>query len=304
VPESKTIRGVCPVIAVPFTDDGYLDLESFERLIIHLLDEQIGALTLFGLASEFHKLADPERAALQKVFLHHTAAHPRVAGIISITDHSSDVAVRRAAAAVDEGADALNVLPPHFLGPTRNAILEHISRVLAAADVPVIVQYAPVQTGARIDPGDIVALADRHPNLRAVKVEAQPPGPWITELAEAAAGRVDTLVGYAGIDMPDALERDSAGVQPGCSFVPVYTEIYRRYLAGDRTGMRALHGELLPYISAWMQEVELIIQAEKTILHRRGLVAGDYCRPPGRPLDPEELDRIGEFLERFADLLA
>jgi dihydrodipicolinate synthase/N-acetylneuraminate lyase len=298
------IRGVCPVVAVPFDSGGGVDTASFDRLVAHLLGEEVGALTLFGLASEFYKLADDERSLLQQVFLARTAAHPRVAGVVSITDHSADVAVRRAVAAVEGGADALNVLPPHFLGPPAQAILDHLGAVLGAVDVPVIVQYAPAQTGSRMVPADLVDLATRHPNLRAVKVEAQPPGPWITALAETSSGTIDALVGYAGLQMPDALERGAVGVQPGCSFVPVYTEIHRRHLAGDRAGMRSLHTELLPYIAYWMQGVELIIQVEKTILHRRGLVSTDYCRPPGRSLDSGERLVVDEFLERFAEYLA
>jgi 4-hydroxy-tetrahydrodipicolinate synthase len=300
---AKTISGVCPVVAVPFAHDGGLDSGSFDRLVAHLLEEGANVLTLFGLASEFYKLTDDERSVLQRMFLEHTAAHPRVAGVISITDHSADLAVRRAVAAVEQGADALNLLPPHFLGPPTEAILAHLSRVLDAVDVPVILQYAPVQTGARIEPSDIVGLADRHPNLRAVKVEAQPPGPWITRLLQASAGRVAALVGYAGLQMPDALARGAVGVQPGSSFVPIYVEIHRRHVFGDSAGALALHAELLPFLASWMRSVELIIQVEKTILERRGLIATDYCRPPRRALDAALRSSIDEFLERFSGYL-
>jgi 4-hydroxy-tetrahydrodipicolinate synthase len=50
--------------------------------------------------------------------------------------------------------------------------------------------------------------------------------------------------------------------------------------------------------------VELIVQAEKTILERRGIIASDRCRAPGWTLDREEHGMIDRFLQEFADLLA
>jgi 4-hydroxy-tetrahydrodipicolinate synthase len=51
---------------------------------------------LFGLASEFYKLTDAESELLMQILLGETSRHPRVAGVISITHHSWEVAVTRA----------------------------------------------------------------------------------------------------------------------------------------------------------------------------------------------------------------
>jgi 4-hydroxy-tetrahydrodipicolinate synthase len=289
-------------VAVPFMPRGEIDYPSFERLVDRLLRQPVGAVTLFGLASEFHKLNDGEVAELQEAFLARTS-RSGAAGVISVTDHSADVAVYRAREAESAGADALNLLPPHFLSPSPAAVLEHLERVLEAVEIPVIVQYAPAQTGTHIDPEDLVSLAGRNDNLCCIKVEAAPAGPWVTRLIKESQGRLKPLVGMAGVQMPDALERGAVGVQPGCSFVPIYAEIYRRFLQGDLDGMRALHTELLPYISTWMQSVEYIIQVEKTILYRRGIIATDYCRPPGYSLDERESALIDRFLEQFHEYL-
>lgn len=296
---AKSIGGIVPIVAAPFTAAGALDEDSFQALVRRLLTTGASALTLFGLATEFYKLTDAERARLQALFLAETSRAETVAGIVSITDHSWEAAVPRARAAEAQGADALMLLPPYFLGPSEAAILDHLQRVIGAVQIPVIVQYAPVQTGVRLAPEVFLRLRESLPNADFVKVETQPPGRYVSQLVERSQGRLRALVGYAGVQMPDVLARGAAGIQPGCSFTEVYVELWRRWNAAP-AAFQALHQQLLPYIAYWMQGVEVIIQAEKTILRRRGWIASDYCRAPAYALDARELTQIDQFLDEFA----
>lgn len=300
----EKLNGICPIIATPFTANGYIDTDSFQSLVRHLLGTGIAAVTLFGLATEFYKLTDTEKETLTALMLAETATHPTVAGVVSITAHSWEVATIQAQRAEEAGADVIMVLPPFFLHPGEDAITAHIAQVASSVEVPVIVQYAPLQTGVSLAPTVFLRLSAAHPNLHMVKVETQPPGPYVSALLTGAKGRLAALVGYAGVQMPDALMRGAAGVQPGCSFAEIYVELFRLFRDGDVSGMRTLHTQLLPYIGYWMQGVELIIQAEKSILYRRGIIATDYCRAPGYPLDATELEMIERFLTTFSTLLA
>jgi len=103
--------------------------------------------------------------------------------------------------------------------------------------------------------------------------------------------------------MPDALRRGAVGVQPGCSFTELYVELWRRHVTGETEGFEDLYRSMLPYLTYWMQHVELVIQAEKTILHRRGIIEHDGCRGPGWQLDDGESAMIDRFLDRFAQML-
>jgi 4-hydroxy-tetrahydrodipicolinate synthase len=295
----KDISGIIPIVAATFTDMGTLDEDSFQSLIQHLLNTGASALTLFGLASEFYKLPDSDRARMQALLLAGTCQSESVAGIISITDHSWEVASRRACDAEAQGADALMILPPYFLAPGEDAILEHLRRVIGSVRIPVIVQYAPVQTGVRIRPEVFLKLRDALPNADFIKVETQPPGRYVSQLVELSHGRLKSFVGYAGVQMPDVLARGAVGIQPGCSFTEVYVELWKLWQA-DKVEFQAFHNTLLPYITYWMQGVELIIKVEKVILKKRGVIASDYCRSPAYVLDAGEEKRIEEFLNDFS----
>ncbi|MGO8981400.1 MAG: dihydrodipicolinate synthase family protein [Streptosporangiaceae bacterium] len=132
------------------------------------------------------------------------------------------------------------------------------------------------------------------------KQAGEPPLPFPT------SGRppLRTMVGYAGITMMEALGQGACGVQPGCSFVEIYQRIMQLWEEGLTDDAAALHHRLLPYVSAWMVDLELIIQVEKSISKRRGWIRSDFCRAPGRRLGAEESADISRFLDEFADLLA
>lgn len=299
---SKNIAGIVPIVAAPFTNSGAFDEDSFRSLVSHLMKTGASALTLFGLATEFYKLADSDRAKMQSLLLEQTSRSQTVAGIISITDHSWEVACGRAQAAEAQGADGLMLLPPYFLGPGEDAILEHLKRVIGSVNIPVIVQYAPVQTGVRISPDVFLKLRDALPNADFIKVETQPPGKYVSQLVERSHGKLRSLVGYAGVQMPDVLARGAVGIQPGCSFTEIYVELWRLW-ESDKPAFHDLHARLLPYINYWMQGVELIIKVEKVILKERGIIASDYCRSPFYVLDGVEQTQIEKFMSEFSEWL-
>jgi dihydrodipicolinate synthase/N-acetylneuraminate lyase len=300
---SSLVRGVSPVLEVPFTDDGEIDVAGFGRVVRYVLDTGVSSMMFPGFASEFHKLSNDERSTLTKVLLEHTAPRDDVAAIVAVQDHATRLAVARARDSVAAGADLINLLPPHFLSPSRQSVVEHVRAVLdAVAPTPVVLQYAPTETGTSLDAAAIAALVADHPNLRIIKVESSPPGRLIAELA-AADPPVLAVEGYAGVQLPDAIRRGAVGTQPGCSFTELYVEIWRRFADGDEAGGEDLHRRLLPYISYWMLDTELIIAAEKLISVRRGLFASAYCRAPAYRLDDDEIRAVDRFLAEFADEL-
>lgn len=298
--QSSDIFGVNPIAALPFTRLGEPDYASFSRLLEHLAATGIQGLTLFGIASEFPKLDDSERLLLADCFL----SELKGSGIfraMSVTDHSTEVAVKRARDYQKRGADALMLLPPFFLQPDAAAISHHIFSVLEAVDIPVMVQYAPGETGLSITPGQLSDVATRYPHA-VFKIECNPPVSYTREFLQRAP-QASVLNGYAGLYMLEMLEAGGKGVMPGCSFSEIYVQIYRLWQAGKTDAAQALHQQLLPWIRQWMTHCEYIIQVEKTILHRRGIIATDYCRHPGRTLTEQDHLTIGNFLTTFSEFL-
>lgn len=290
------IKGVNPIAAVPFRADGELDETSFSNMLGHLAGTGIDGLTLFGIASEFPKLSDDERDRLAARFISDLAGSG-VFRAMSVTGHSTELAVKRARRYQQMGADALMLLPPFFLKPSPQAVASHINQVLEAVTIPVMVQYAPGETGLPIPPEELAQVAQRYPHA-VFKIECNPPVDYTHAFLQQAPG-AHVLNGYAGLYMLQMLAVGGKGVMPGCSFSEVYVQIYRAWREGRIGQAEALHQRLLPWITRWMSHCEYIIQVEKTILRQRGIIASDYCRHPGWTLTPEDRQGIETFLAMF-----
>lgn len=295
-----SLKGLIPVLATPFDMQGAVAMDDFVVGIQAAIKAGCDGVMSPGFASEFHKLDSEERTELETAMLSTVAGHRHVRAVVSIPDHSTRLAVRRATAAVEAGADAINLLPPFFLNPSAAEVRAHISSVLDAVDpAPVMLQYAPSQTAGGFALPLVSELARQHENLVTVKVESSPPGRTIDGLRESGCS-VSTVVGYAGLHLIDSLRRGTHGVQPGGSFPELYRSILDDWWGDNFEKATDLHRRLLPYLSYWMTDVELIVQVEKRVAYLRGWFTSDVCRRPGRDLDREELAQVDRFLEEFS----
>ena len=295
------IKGICPIVAAPFTDNGEVDYESLDKLVKHLLNGGCHAVTLFGIAGEYYKLSDDEREKMAQVTI---KAAKEVGGktIISVTDHSTEVAVKRAKQFEEMGADCLMLLPPFFLKPGAKYLYEHMKAIANAVDIPIMAQYAPEQTGVTIPPETFCKLEKECPNMIYYKIECKPAGPYVTNLMNLTDGKMKIFVGNAGFQLIECMDRGAIGAMPGCSMYDVYLDIYNHYVDGDREKAIQLHNKLLPMLNHIRQNVEQIISFEKRILKRRGIIASDYCRKPSYDTD-EYFDRLfDEFYKEMAEI--
>jgi 4-hydroxy-tetrahydrodipicolinate synthase len=287
-------------VSTPFREDGTVDHAGIERIIEAQIDRAIHGVVLFGIAAEFYKLGDDERAHIVETATD-VCSGSDIDLVVSVTDHATDRAERFAQFAETSGADALMLLPPYFLGPSGDDLRRHVRRVGEAVEIPVMTQYAPDQTGVSMSPETFVELSESVDTLRYFKVESRPPGPDISGIVDAAAERVGVLVGYAGLHMIEALDRGAIGVVPGASISDHYLEVWERYRAGDRDGARRKHAELLPLISHVVQDIEGFIHYEKRMLAAMDLIDSTRAREPAFTPDAY-FDRL--FEEYFEALEA
>ena len=294
------IKGICPIIAAPFTENGAVDYESLDKLVRHLIAGGCHAVTLFGIAGEYYKLSDEEREKMARVTIK-AAKETGGKTIISVTDHSTEVAAERARFFEKLGADCLMLLPPFFLKPGAKYLYEHMKSIASAVNIPIMAQYAPEQTGVAIQPETFCKLEKECPNMIYYKIECKPAGPYVTSLMNLTGGTMKIFVGNAGFQLIECMDRGAVGAMPGCSMYDVYLDIYNSYVSGNREKAIELHNRLLPMLNHIRQNVEQIISFEKKILCRRGIIKSDYCRKPSYDTD-EYFDRLFDgFYNEMAD---
>ena len=296
----QDIIGICPLTAVPFTKEGEIDYRQFERLLDCLIATGVHGIGLFGVVGEFSKLDDGEKLKLAEIMVDKMRGTD-LYSLISVTDHSTEIAVKRAKKFEELGADVLMLLPPHFLNPPIDQIRYHLLHVVEAVDIPVMIQYAPNETGVSISPEELISIAQQHENVL-YKIECPDPAAYSKILLEKKPD-LSIMNGYWGINLLDMLDIGGKGVMPGYSCCEIYLEIYRRYMAGDREGAAELHGRLVPYFIRWNTSIERVIAMEKELLRRRGMMEATGCRHPGYALQPEDGVEIDRFLAEFGSML-
>jgi 4-hydroxy-tetrahydrodipicolinate synthase len=294
---SAKFRGVIPILPVPFDDRGAVDETGFRRVVDKAIEDGVHALAMFGLASEYAKLADHERVRLTAVLIEQAAN--RLPVVISITHHSAEVAVTHAAEAEQLGADGVMVLPPFFLSPGVESVKAHICAVAQSVSVPVIVQYAPAQTGIALRQSDWHELRRECSNLHYVKVDASPSGPLVSQIDGIG---LNAMVGYMGLHLPDDFRRRACAVMPTVSVAGAFLRLWS-LLEVDMDAAVKFHQELLPLLNFMMQSVELLVAVEKIFLVRAGVVGSSYCRSPRWNLDELQLRDVERFSENYAAFL-
>jgi dihydrodipicolinate synthase/N-acetylneuraminate lyase len=294
----KPLGGLMPILPAAFHDDGELDLEGLASVVRHTSAAGVDGAVLFGLVTEYYKLADEEKWRMVRAARDAMPATCNL--VVSITAHAAEVAVKDAQRAVNLGADAIMIMPPFFLQPSSDAVARHIERVAnAVGDTSVIVQYSPIQTGLNLNADMFAAWGDTMPNVRYVKVESVPPGPLCSRIHDASGGKMGAFVGYAGLQWLDVLQRTGAGCMPSCGFIEFYVRFQRLFKEGRVSEAEALHRRTLPLIEFVMQGIELVIKCEKVILKHRGWIASDYCREPSYALDTRQQ---AELIRLFDEL--
>lgn len=291
------LRGVIPILPTPFTRQGQIDEVSFRRVIDAAISAGVDGVAMFGLASESYKLADAEREHLTKLLIEFVAK--RCPAIVSIVSHATELAVEEAKRAARQGADALMLMPPFFLATPVADILDHLRRVIESVEIPVIVQYAPLQTGRVIDAADFATLARQLSNFSHVKVDLVPSGPTVAALTTKG---VKSLVGYMGLHLPEDMSRGAEGVMPTVSVVPGMLKI-RQLLDADSEGARRIHCEMLPFLNFTMQSVEFLIACEKQLLMEAGLLASTFSRAPAYRLDDRQRAELTWHRQRIRQWL-
>ncbi|MEA2401790.1 MAG: 4-hydroxy-tetrahydrodipicolinate synthase [Thermoleophilaceae bacterium] len=159
------IGGVLTAMVTPFDDDGGLDEDGTVRLIHHLLDNGSDGLVLAGTTGEGATLTDEEKARLWQLGVAESGAAPVIAGTGTYdTRHSVELTER----ATEIGVDAMLVVTPYYVRPTRRGIKAHFEAVAAATDRPIVAYNIPGRTATDM-PNDLLAELAQIDNVAAVK---------------------------------------------------------------------------------------------------------------------------------------
>ena len=288
--DGPALCGIVTVLNTPFAADDRVDLDALARHAEAAVAAGVAGFLIPGKAAEVDVLTAAERDDMVRTVVAAARSHVAVIGGASAGTHPDRC--RHAGAMADLGCDAVLVSQPF---ETPEQYTGELAEVAAAAGIPVMVQDWDAQ-GPGVPVSAIAEVFHRVPAFRYLKVETVNAGPKYTAVKAATAGRLHVSGGWAAMQLIEALDRGVDAFMP-TALHRSYTTIYRRYMAGDRTGATDLFRKILPILAFSNQHLELSIHFFKRLLWRQGLYPTPRLRAPRQPFDDVHQRIADELIE-------
>jgi 4-hydroxy-tetrahydrodipicolinate synthase len=140
--EPARLHGIFVPMLTPLNADETLDEASLRRLVDFLVEAGVHGIWSMGTTGEFAGLPEQERARGVRATIEQV--NKRVPVIANIGDSSTTLALRHAKHAVEAGADAIALTPPHYYPHSMDEMLTHFRAMKQAyPDVPLLIYNIP-----------------------------------------------------------------------------------------------------------------------------------------------------------------
>lgn len=277
------LRGLWLPLITPFQPDGALDHEALKRLVRHYRGSGIAGFVVCGSTGEAAALEPDEQLETLRTVLAHADGLPVMMGVPGNHLGRATAWVR---ALGDFALAGLLASAPPYIRPSQAGLLQWFTTLADAARAPLVLYDIPYRTGAHIDTGTLLTLAD-HPNIHAIKD------------CGGDLGKTQALIAHGGLQVlagdEDALLSTLAQGGTGAILAAAhlrtadFVRLMDAVAAGRLSEAHALWRALRPLVDAAYAEPNPA--AFKWALARQGLVH-DTLRPPMTALSPAGVERM------------
>src|SRR5438445_2302160 len=180
--EPARLHGIFVPMLTPLSADESVDEASLRRLVDFLVGAGVHGIWSMGTTGEFAALPESERARGVAATIEQVAG--RVPVVANIGDSSTGLALRHARHAVEAGADALALTPPHYYPHSMDEMLTHFRAMKEAfPDLPLLVYNIPQTVKVKMSVSTTLQLA-REGTVQGIK-DSQNDLRWFRQLAHA-----------------------------------------------------------------------------------------------------------------------
>jgi 1-pyrroline-4-hydroxy-2-carboxylate deaminase len=280
----KPWHGVIVATALPFREDGSVDLDGYAEHVAWLAANGCHGVTPNGSLGEYQTLTEAERASVVRTAVE--AAPQGFSVVAGAGAYGSGEARRWAEQAAEAGAQAILLLPPNAYRADDAAVVAHYAEV-ARAGIPVVAYNNPHDTKVDLRP-ELLARLFQEGHIVAVK-EFSGDVRRAYQIAELASD-LDILVGTDDV-LVELLLAGAKGWIAGYpnAFPRTCRELYDGALAGRLDEVMPLYRLMHPLLR-WDSRTEFV-QAIKYSMDLAGRYGGG-CRPPRLPLAPEQREAV------------
>jgi 1-pyrroline-4-hydroxy-2-carboxylate deaminase len=275
--------GVLPAITTPFTAGDEIDERFLADHVRWLLAHGCRGVVALGSLGEGATLSFAEKVRVLEIC--RDAAGQRAPVVAGVSGLATDECVRLAQAAERAGCAGLMVLPPYVYRGDGRETHAHFDAVLSATPLSCMLYNNPIAYGTDLLAPDVEALADRHPNVHAVK-ESSGDVRRVSALRAVLGDRLSLLAGLDDM-IVEAVGVGARGWIAGLAngLPDESVRLFDLACAGRMDEAFALYAWFLPLLR--FDTVPKFVQLIKLVQAEVGR-GSETVRPPRLPLPPVE----------------
>jgi 4-hydroxy-tetrahydrodipicolinate synthase len=278
-------QGVVPAITTPFRPDLTIDLDFLRRHAEWMVREGCTGIVALGSLGEGATLSFEEKR--QVLVACREALGGRAPLLAAVSALSTAEAVALAQDARAAGCAGLMVLPPYVYKGDERETEGHYHSVIAASGLPCMLYNNPIAYGTDVTPEQLARLAERLPNLEAVK-ESSADVRRITAIRARLGDRLRLFVGVDDLVL-EGIQAGAVGWIAGLvNALPAESvRLFEWARAGRLDEARRLYEWFLPLLR--LDVVPKFVQLIKLVQAEVGMGSA-RVRPPRLELAGAERD--------------
>lgn len=151
-----------PVVTI-FNKSGAIDKEGNKKVYDYLINNGVDGIVLMGSTGEFFTMSMDQKKELIKLACNHIKNRTRL--LIGSSCMDSNETIELANYAVDNGAEAVMIIPPYYFALSDESIIEYFDEVANNTKANIYIYNFPDRTGYDIKPEVTLKLARKHKNI-------------------------------------------------------------------------------------------------------------------------------------------
>jgi 4-hydroxy-tetrahydrodipicolinate synthase len=290
----KKLKGTGVALITPFHKDGSIDFKGFEKLIEHLISNNVDYLVPMGTTGESVTLTTDEKTAVLDFVVE--VNNKRLPVVLGLGGNNTQEVINSIKKADLSGVDALLSVSPYYNKPTQKGIYEHYKMIVSASPLPIILYNVPGRTGSNMLAETTLSLAHDIKNIIAIK-EASGNLEQCMQIIKNKPKDFIVISGDDAITLP-LISIGAEGVisVAGNVFPKDFSDLVRQALKGNYDKAKELHYRMLDTINLLFVEGNPAgAKAALSIMN----ICGDHLRLPLVPVSKTTHTKISAALAAY-----
>ena len=244
-------EGCGTALVTPFTEDYKVDYDAYAASVDRQVKAGVHFLVPLATTGETPTLNAEEKKKLLRITREHVGDMPLLAGCGT---NSLDGTLANMELLEDCGADAWLVVVPYYNKPTQEGQYRYFKAVAENSTKPIVIYNVPGRTGANMDAGTVIRLAEDCPKIVGIK-EASGRYDQVSEIIRRAPGSFSVLSGDDDMTLAFMATGGKGVISVASNVAPAeVSAMCSAMLEGDLKTARGLHHRLFPLFKGCFAE--------------------------------------------------